>query len=151
MKRVLAVAMILGAAPLAAQGAPQVGTWRMTYPVMMRMENGVATPVSGQGTLTISASGDSLLATLESDPIPDAAARPPQQLSGKPSGNSVVLTGKSRATLNMNGNEREAVAISTWNLKVTNDSLNGTLNRSIEGVAIPGAAPQPVTGVRKKG
>lgn len=152
MKRVLAVAFVLGAAPLAAQQAPHVGVWRMTYPVKMRVENGMVTPVSGTGTLTISASGDSLLATLEADPMPDVDPRPPLQLGGKPSGANVTLVGRSTATLNFNGNERQAVAVHTWTLTLANDSLNGTVDRQIEGMAMAMGGPtaQPVTGVRKK-
>jgi hypothetical protein len=104
----------------------------------------------GDGTLTILSSGDSLLGKLETDPIPDEQPRPTLHLAGKPAGGSVSLVARSVATLNLGGNLREAVSISTWALKATGDSLTGTLDRRMEGMNLPTGGPQPVKGSRKK-
>lgn len=149
--RILVGAMVLAAAPLGAQSAAEVGVWRITFPVKVQMQNDVVTPVMGGATLTISASGDSLLGNLVVDSIPGEALRPPQVLGGKSTGKEVVLTGRSQATLNMNGNLREATSVSTWTLRTVGDSISGTVNRSIEGMAMPPMPPQQVSGLRKKG
>lgn len=149
MTRAFLGAMMLAAAPLAAQDSELVGTWRVNFAVMVRVENGATTPVIGGGTLTIAASGDSLIGTLNTDSIPNEPMRPVVQMGGKPKGNTVSLTARGKATINMNGNEREMVSLSTWAVTATGDSLTGTLNRQIQGLGMgPGA--QPVTGTRKK-
>lgn len=154
MTRAFMCALLFTAAPLAAQESSSlVGTWRVTFPVMMKMENGVITPTMGDGTLTISSSGDSLIGKLETDSIPDTPPRPVLQLSGKPAGNTVSLMARGKATLSLNGGatQREAVSISTWAVTAAGDSLTGTLDRRMEGMSLSTGGPQPVKGSRKRG
>lgn len=61
MMRPLLLGMVLVTAPLAAQQSPAIGVWQVSFPAVMKVENGVATPVMGTGTLTVEASGDSLV------------------------------------------------------------------------------------------
>lgn len=76
---------------------------------------------------------------------------------GRPAAGTVAASGeivfvqRSQAQLNLNGAVQEATAVSTWKLRVTGDKLEGTVDRTIEGMNMPAAGPQPVTGSRVKG
>ncbi len=49
----------------------------------------------------------------------------------------------------MNGVEREAISISTWVLTATGDSVSGTVQRRLEGMAMGPQPPGSLTGTRK--
>lgn len=151
MLRSVVCALLLGTTVLRAQEPALVGTWRLTYPAGARVENGVHTPIIAEGTLTVTAQGDSLIGRLVTDPIPDVPARPPARLAAPmPAGEEGVFTARSTATLNMNGEEQTATVVSTWKLAARGDSVSGTVERRIEGMEMGGGGPQPVTGKRAR-
>lgn len=139
------------ASPLAAQDSDLVGTWKVTFVVGNRVQEGVATTIEGTGTFTIEKQADSLVATLSTDPIPDRPARPPVRMAALAAPGGITFTAHSKATLSVNGQEREATAISIWTLKANGDALEGTVDRQIAGFGPANQGPQPVTGTRRKG
>lgn len=151
MTRPLAVLFALCSSTLAAQQQPLVGTWKVSYAVETRVQNGEASVVMGSGVLTIAADRDSLIGNLVTDPIPDSPQRPPVRLAAKNGDGEIPFTSRSTATLNLNGNERQATVVSTWTLRATGDSLSGMLARKLEGFNAPPPPPQPLSGTRRKG
>jgi len=82
------------------------------------------------------------------EPMPDMPPRPEGRMAAlKVAGDEQRFMQRSEAKLNMNGDERTVVAISTWILKADGDALTGNLSREIEGVDFTGA-PMAVTGRR---
>ena len=135
---------------LHSQQSPLVGTWQVSYTAGMRIENGMRTLIEATGALTIAAEGDSLVATLVTDPSPDMPARPPARMAGKSTAGGAVFHSRSKATINTNGEEREATSVNSWTLTARGDSLSGTVERSIEGFDGPAPEPRPVSGTRRK-
>ena len=133
------------AAQLPAQQA-LVGTWKISYAGEVRIENGAPSVTMRTGTLTIAAAGDSLIGNL----VTDSSARPPVRLAAKAAGDEAVFESRSTATMNMNGDQRTATAISTWTLKANGDRLEGSLARRLEGMDGTGVGPHPVTGTRQR-
>jgi len=151
MTRSLALILFaLSASALEAQQAPLVGTWRISYPAGMRIENGTPTPIMATGTLTIKVQHDSLIGDLRTDPAPGRPKRPRVRLAAATSADTAVFTSHTKATVNINGNIREATAVSTWTLFASGDVLSGTLARTVEGLDAAGSTPGQVTGTRKK-
>lgn len=134
----------------AAQANPLVGTWKMTYPVGTRVENGAATVISGTGTLVVEAKGDSLVARLKTDPVEGRPARPETRMAAKATAGEVVFEMRSPARVNVNGEERDATSVSTWMLRASGDVIEGTVARRLEGSDLPPTGPLPVTGTRAK-
>ncbi|MGE0441567.1 MAG: hypothetical protein AB7S39_13865 [Gemmatimonadales bacterium] len=128
-----------------------VGNWDITFNGGMRMENGVATPITVNGKLVIELRGDSLVATLSTEPPPGMAKRPDARMAALAGSGEVTFVQRSTAQLNLNGAAQEATAVSTWKLTVAGDKLQGTVDRRIEGMDMPTAGPQPVSGSRAKG
>jgi hypothetical protein len=151
MTRAAVVILTLCAGALQAQQQPLVGVWQITYTGGMRIEDGVATPIMATGTLTIDAKADSLVANLATDPAPDLPARPPVRVATKAGAGDATFTAHTTATININGSEREATVVSTWVLRAKGDSLEGTVQRKIEGFEGGSQEPQPVTGTRRRG
>jgi hypothetical protein len=151
MTRKLVALLFLIPAALPAQQQPLVGTWQVHFQAGMRIENGDATPIFADGTLTVKPIGDSLLATLATDPAPGMPARPPVRLAAKATADEAKFVAHSKATINMNGSESEADVVSTWILRAKGDSLVGTVERKIDSPHAGPQEPRPVTGVRKKG
>jgi hypothetical protein len=114
----------------------------------MRIENGTPTAITRTGKLTVAAQGDSLIATLVTDPADGHPNRPDVRLATKAGTGDAVFVQRSTAKLNINGAEQEAISISTWTLIAKGNTLEGTVARKIEGVDAPSAGPQPVTGTR---
>ncbi len=77
MLRAVVVALAVSSSALVAQQQPLVGEWSVSYTAGMRIENGVATPMTATGTLAVVAQGDSLIGTLTMNPTGDMPARPP--------------------------------------------------------------------------
>jgi hypothetical protein len=150
MLRTLCCLMVLNATALAAQQSPFAGTWRISYPVGATIENGVATPILGSGTLAIATVADSLVGELNMDPNPEFPPRPAQRLAAKAAAPEATFVSHTEATLNMNGSESKATVISTWKLTVKGDSLSGTVERVLEGYEAANQPPHEVTGVRQK-
>src|SRR5665213_2351854 len=89
---ILLSACLLLPGTLAAQAQqPLVGSWAVTVPAGMRMENGVATPMQATGALTVRVEGDSLIGTLKMEPIEDAPDRPATRLTAKFAAGAVVF------------------------------------------------------------
>ena len=151
MTRTLVALLMLCHGALSAQQQPLVGTWLVNFQAGMRIEDGVATPIIGTGTLTVEAAGDSLIGTLATTPAPDMPARPPVRLAAKASTGEATFIAHSKATINVNGAEHEANVVSTWVLRAKGDSLMGTVARKIESLEAGPQEPRPVTGTRKKG
>jgi len=151
----LAAALLTGSVSLSTAQShdhhPLVGVWSITFPAGSRIENGTPTVITGTGRLRVEASGDSLVARLQADPVEGRPARPEARFAAKAGGDEVVFTQRSSVSININGESREATAISTWTLTAKGDKLEGTLARRVGGAEIPAQAPQPVTGSRVKG
>jgi hypothetical protein len=148
MTRSLVIALTLACSTLQAQQHPLVGTWQVSFVAGMSIENGVETPILGGGHLTIEVQGDSLIGTLNRDPVPGIADRPPARLAGVAADGAVTFLSLSTANINMNGMERTAAVTSTWRLQANGDSLEGTVERQIEGFDEM-SRPSPVTGTRQ--
>ncbi len=151
MKRTIALLLsgLAFAVPARAQQSPLVGVWQLSYPAGIRMENGARTVMMGKGRLTVAIEGDSLVGTLVSEPMPDAPPRPPARMSAPMGSGSRTFVARTKATLNLNGEEREATAVSTWTLTAAGDSLSGTVERRIDGFPVAAQDPQPVSGTRQ--
>lgn len=147
----LAAAVVFAPSTSTAQGHPLSGAWSITFPAGMRIENGTPTPISRTGKFTVVAQDDSLIATLTTDPADGHPPRPDIRLATKAGTGDAVFIHRSTARININGNEREAVSISTWTLSAMGDKLEGTVARKMEGIDAPSPGPQPVTGTRVKG
>ncbi len=136
---------------LPAQAHPLVGAWDLTYAAGMQVENGVATPIEATAGFTVTLEGDSLIAVLERPAVDGMAQRPPSRFTTPLSTTwPIVFRQTSEATLSMGGGTEKRTAISVWSLTVTGDVIEGSVERSIEGLDLPTAGPQPVRGVRKE-
>ena len=139
------------AAPVDAQAtANVVGKWAIEYESGRRMENGEVTTITGKGTLSITQSGDSLLATLETGPRRDGSPQPPSTMSGRVTPEGAVFIQKQRVTLNMDGDAKIREITATWTLQANGDVLTGTMARALPGMA-EGPPPSPVKGTRIPG
>ena len=147
----LVVLLTLGSASLHAQQQPLVGAWRVHFQAGMRVENGEATPIFADGTLTVQSTADSLIGTLSTDPTADMPARPPARLAARATTGQATFIAHSKATISVNGAEHDAAVVSTWVLQAKGDSLTGTVSRKIDSPEAGPQEPRPVTGVRKKG
>jgi hypothetical protein len=150
MTRAFVVFLTVCSSALQAQQQPLVGTWQVTYPAGLRIENGAPTPIMASGALTIEARDDSLIGQLVTDSSPDLPARPPARLAARANGGDVIFISRTRATLSLNGDERETTAVSTWTLVARGDTLSGTVERRLEGLEAHSQGPAPVTGTRRK-
>lgn len=146
----LVALLTLGSASLHAQQQRLVGVWQVTYPGGATIENGVTTIIMATGTLTIEAKADSLIATMVQDTSAEFPARPPVRLAAKAGAGDATFVARSTAQININGVESEATVVSTWVLRAKGDNLEGTVQRSIDGLEGGNQPPQPVTGTRKK-
>lgn len=145
------IALLAFAAPALAhsQSSSLVGSWAIEFAAGMRVENGEPTPLIAKGTLTIVEQGDSLVATLKIDPNSPVGPRPDARFATrKVAGNAATFVQRGQARMNANGEESTVTSISTWELKADGATLSGTLSRRLEGVDMPSAGPQPVTGKR---
>lgn len=136
-----------------AQGNPLIGTWRVNAPAGTRITSEGATAIYAEGTLKIEAKGDSLIATLATQPIEGSTPRPPLRFAIQPptSGDVTFTTRRETRTL-MNGQELNPTALLvTLVLRVSGDSLGGTMERvPTNDDELPRTGPQPITGVRVK-
>ena len=146
----LLAALLLLPGALAAQSHPLVGTWDVTVPAGMRMENGEATPIMAKGSLTFSVAADSLIGTLKTEPIEGQPERPAKRIAAKLVTGPVTFVSKGEAKMTMNGEEMTRTSISTYVFDVANNALKGTIERAIEGLDVQMGGPQPITGTRAK-
>ncbi len=151
MTRAFVVFFTLCGGALRAQQQPLIGAWQISYPAGMRIENGISTPIIATASLSIEAKDDSLIASLVTNAAPDMPARPPVRLAAKAGSGEATFVAHTKATLNINGAEREANTVSTWILRAKGDSLQGTVERTIEGFDAGEQEPKAVTGTRRQG
>lgn len=151
MLRLALLASVVAADPPPRQEHPLVGAWEITFSGGTRVENGVSTEITVKGKLTVERHGDSLIAVLATEPPPGRPKRPDARLATLAKAGEITFVQRSTAQLNMNGTMQEATAVSIWKLTATGDRLAGTVDRSIEGMNMPTAGPQPVSGSRVKG
>jgi hypothetical protein len=144
----LASLLVVAVVPLHAQAHPLVGTWELSLPVGATVENGVTTPLMGVGHLQVGAQGDSLVGTLRIEPPAGAPARPPARVAARRADGPVQFVVRSRAKVNVNGDETEREATSTYTLTARGDVLEGSVERSVEGLEMMPAAPGAFTGRR---
>lgn len=150
MTRILCALVLASSSLATAQQHPIIGTWEVNYAAGLRMENGAATPMMAAGVLTVVAQGDSLIGELVTTPSATTPARPATRLAAAvTSGAALVFISHSEARMNMNGEEHTTKVVSTWKLTVTGNALEGTTERSIEGMDMGSGGPQPVTGTRR--
>lgn len=147
----LLAALLLLPGALAAQSHPLVGTWNVTVPAGMRMENGEATPIMAKGSFAFSVVGDSIIGMLKNDPIEGQPERPAKRVAAKLTAGAVTFVSIGEAKMNMNGEEMVRTSTSTYRFEVDGDTLKGTLDRSIEGLNLDMGGAQPITGTRAKG
>jgi len=147
-RAMLAVLPLLGTRAVAQQ-PPLVGTWKISYPAGLRVENGFRTVLMANGVLTVEAKDDSLIATLMPDSAADTPVRPPAHLAAVNTSGQATFTARTKATLTRNGVEEERTAVSTWVLRAEGDSLRGTVERRIEGLDMQSQGPQAVSGARE--
>jgi hypothetical protein len=150
MRRALLVLLPFLGSALAAQESPLVGSWHLSFPGGMRIENGYATPLMATGVLIVEAQGDSLIGTLARDSSPGLPARPPARLAGKTGSDQTTFISQTTAKVNLNGEVREATSVSTWILEARGDSLVGTVQRRVQGVDVDDPGPLRVAGSRAK-
>ncbi len=138
-------------AMLPAQTHPLVGAWDLTFTAGVEMTDGVLTPITATAAFLVTAAGDSLVAVLEPPTIEGMPDLPPARFATRRTDTwPIVLEQRAEATLNLNGKTESRIAVSTWTLTVQGDTIEGTVERSIEGFAMPLGGPQPVLGIRAK-
>ncbi|MES2523045.1 MAG: hypothetical protein V4617_10130 [Gemmatimonadota bacterium] len=124
------------------------GTWTIEWESGRRLENEVVTPVIAKGTIVISASGDSLIATVTQLSRSDGMPSPPvATFGGKTTAAGAVFTQRQQVRVNINGDQGMREAVMTWTVAADGDVLRGTIAREVPGmqVAMP---PTPFTGKR---
>jgi len=152
MPRIVPLLALLLTLPglVAAQSPTLVGSWDVTVPAGVRIENGESTPIFAKGLLTVGAEGDSLIGMLKVEPPAGMPARPVARLAAGLATGQVVFIQRSTATINTNGVKTEYPVTNTYTLVATGDTLTGTVSRAIEGLQGPMPTPQPITGKRVK-
>jgi hypothetical protein len=153
MRTTLLPALLLSLLPVAAsaQAHPLVGTWEVIYPIGFEIDGPGqrARAIETTGTLTITATDDSLIAVLVTPPREGFPTRPPSRFTTpRTDAWPVRFEQRSPATVTMNGVDQERTALSSWEFTVDGDELGGTVSRGIEGLSSPTDAPRPLKGRR---
>ena len=143
----LLLAAVLAPVALSAQAHPLVGRWTVTMQIGTQSEDGVETPITDSGTLTVVSQGDSLVATLAMPTPPGIPERPPRRMAARTAAGPVVFVLASKMMLNENGNVSTRDAVSTFTLSASGDALTGSVTRRVEGLDLSDKAA-PVTGKR---
>jgi hypothetical protein len=135
---------------LTAQSHPLAGDWRISIPVGATIENGVATQILANGSVSLGVEGDSLIGTLKTEPPPGYPARPPARLAAGVAAVPSVFVVNSQATIDINGEASTRKVTSTYTMTAKGDELEGTIAREIEGGDLPKVEPQTFRGKRVK-
>ena len=146
----LVAALLLVPAALAAQSHPLVGTWDLSLPAGVRVEDGEPTPIMGKGNVVFSQVGDSIVGTLKVEPPEGMPARPAARLAAKASSGPLTFVQQSTATVRSNGAESTHKVTNTYVFEATGDALKGTVARDVEGVTVQLPGPMPLSGTRVK-
>jgi hypothetical protein len=145
----LAALLLCLPAVLSGQSHPLVGTWNVTVPAGVRIENGEPSIIVAKGTLAVTAVGDSLIGTLNVEPPEGLPARPASRLAAKRASGPTTFVSLTQATINVNGSESQRSVTSTYIVESSGaDAFMGTVTRIIEGLESPMSTPQPFTGTR---
>lgn len=131
-----------------ASGAiPAVGTWTIEWELGRRIASGDASSINARGTLRITSSGDSLLATLTTTSRDDGGAlRGPATFGGRATSAGATFTQRSQASVSIDGSAERQTSTSTWLLTVRGDSILGTIERKV--AIVQGTMLSPVRGAR---
>lgn len=146
----LVAALLVLPGALAAQSHPLAGAWDVTMPAGAKMEAGVVTPIMANGTIVFSVERDSIIGTMKLEPPAGYPARPPSRLAAKLGATPTVFVVISQATINANGVESVRSVTSTYTMAATGDTVEGTVERYIEGEDMPMSGPQSFSGRRSK-
>lgn len=149
-RRLLALAASLLSMPLAAhaQSHPLVGSWRVVMQVGSQVEDGVETAIIDTATMTVTAQGDSLVASLAMPLPPGMPPRPPRRMTAAMVPGPVTFVLKVKMLLNENGTESTRDAVSTFTFSASGDQLTGTVARRVEGMPAANGSPTPLSGRR---
>ena len=148
---VFATACVLAPLPLAAQSHPLEGAWSINYVGGMSHQGGATTMIMANGTLTVEAKADSLIATLVQHANNELPSRPPVRMATLRGSGAAVFVVRSPVQIDVGGDPIRATSVSTWTLTATGDSIEGSVARRLEDagdIPIPSSDPQPVTGKR---
>ncbi len=147
----LATALLIAPTIAHAQAHPLSGKWSVEYAAGMRIENETPTPIIAKAALTVESVGDSLIATLVTEPTADLPPRPPVRLATRRVDGKVSFVQRTTLRMNRDGEETSPPATITWQLEVSGDAISGTIERKIEGMEMPGGPPATLKGTRVKG
>jgi hypothetical protein len=136
---------------LSAQAHPLAGTWNVTVPAGVRIENGEPSVIIAKGVLNVTVSGDSLIGTLAVEPPEGMPARPASRLAARLGPAPTTFVSVTQATINTNGEESQRTVTSRFTIaSAEGDAFTGTVTRVIEGMEGPLSEPHPFTGTRAK-
>jgi hypothetical protein len=135
---------------LQAQAAPTVvGRWSIEWELGRIVENDDVRTIKAAGTLTITESGDSLIATIDVRSRSDNAPLPrPSTIGGRRTADGATFVQLQQVRMNMNGEEHVRQAKVTWTVRAKGDALTGEMQREIEGATLAGPAASAVSGTR---
>ncbi len=150
MRKFLSLLGLFTFPSVAAAQSPFAGVWCIEYPVSMQIIDGVATAITGTGHVTFAVRGDSLIGQLVTDPVEGEVPPLPLRLAGLVGRASTVLGSRRDGAINLHGEERPILVVSTWRLTAQRDSLTGTVERRVEGFDVPDQGAQPVKGARQR-
>lgn len=128
-----------------AQTHPLVGEWKVQVAAGVRGNDGAPVFVNRPGSMSVKAQGDSLVATMELEPVA-GVPKQTRRMVGKRVDGKVALAYQSEASLMGGGETVTRTATSTYTLEVKGDSLTGLISQEIGGV--PGLRSQPMSGSR---
>lgn len=152
--RLLALAFLAQPVGAAAQSThPLIGEWAIQYEGGATIENGVRTPFMVDARLSVVATGDSLVATMVSEPQPGFPTRPPSRMAARRSDGPMTFLRTSTATVSTNGEQESFEVRTQWTLDARDDALTGSLVMLDSGpidLGPDGKAPRPVRGTRQK-
>ncbi len=148
---VAAAALLVLPAAAQSQSHPMTGKWAVEYAAGMRVENDVPTPIMAKASLTVEAVGDSLIATLVTEPTADLPPRPPVRLATRRADGKVAFVQRTTLRMNRDGEESSHPATITWQFEVSGDAISGTIERKVEGMELPVGVPGALKGTRVKG
>lgn len=138
MKKLLALAALslLSASPLSAQGI--AGNWITEFDRMIRNEGGtVSTAEKTRAKMSLVQNGDSITGTWEVvDNLPNRTAAP-RPLKGTIAGNKVQLQAEFMATVNRNGEQEERKMLVVYDLTMSGDKLEGTMQTKSGDMEMP--------------
>lgn len=123
------------------------GTWDVDVVAGHKLEdNGKTTPIMSKGVFTFSASGDSLILTMQVRLSPSPTPIRVATLLGS---DTATFVRASRAIMTENTTLSAKPMTTTFRFFAVGDSLRGTITRALEDPNDPAAGSSPVTGVRR--